>query len=321
MLKDLFKLAFITVPIVIVIWGLRVNVGLVLADNDTILIMLSCLFLVSWSINIPLVLYIHAHIKRHVLSYIIMSLFILSLIGVLNDYVFDKNQLFFIHPFWAGLIFNIIVLALIDFTLMKNRKELAERKVSEIQRLKIEAEKKLLIQQLQPHFLFNAMSTLKSLIGENQESASNYTVHLSNFLRYTVKSHTQDIVPVHRELDFATDYMELQKERYVGAVYSEINLPDAILEKSIPVFSLQTLVENAFKHNQLSKENPLRIKIWYEDKMIKVSNNKIKKETTSQSTGTGLINLMERYYLISSSNIQIEDMDTTFTVSIKPLST
>jgi len=328
MTKDLIRLAFITLPIVVIIALVRVNYSLDLVidnrslDHNYVAVgTMIGMFSLVWLVNIPLVSLIDKPRKRYAVSFAVMTSIIILLINVHSEHVFGADEQFLVHPFWMGLVFNTAVIALINFTILKTDKNAAILRVNELKALKLEAEKKLLVQQLQPHFLFNALSTLKSLINEDPATASDYTVKLSEFLRYTVASSKNDIVTVKSELDFTKDYIKLQSERFLDAVVSKINVPAEVLLLKLPVFSLQTLVENAFKHNQFSKEQPLLIDISYADGYIVVSNVKHKSKVTdpSSSTGTGLQNLNERYRIIANTDVIIEDLSTTFTVKLKPI--
>jgi len=326
MTKNLIRLAIITIPIIIVIGLVRINLGIDLTtesesfkDNYLAVGILTLMFSMSWIINIPLVKFFDRPVYRYIISYLAISSFILILIYTIGDVVFANQDRFLIHPFWGGLIFNTIVMALCNFAILKTSRDDAELKVNELKRVQLEAEKKLLVQQLQPHFLFNALSTLKSLINEDQAKATDYTVKLSEFLRYSVASSNKDTVSVKSELDFTRDYIKLQSERFIDSIESEITIPSEILDMHLPVFSLQTLVENAFKHNQLSLENPLKIKISYDAGLISVSNNKSCPNHSSMSIGTGLKNLDERYQLIADTNIVISETEDLFSVSIKPI--
>lgn len=326
MTKNLIRLAFITIPIIIVIGFIRINLGIDITtnsrpfqDNYLAVAILTTMFSMSWIINILLVKFFDRPVYRYIISFLAISGFILLLIFTVGDIVFANQDRFLIHPFWGGLVFNAIVLALCNFAILKTSRDAAELKVNELKRVQLEAEKKLLVQQLQPHFLFNALSTLKSLINEDQSKATDYTVKLSEFLRYSVASSNKDTVTVKSELDFTKDYIKLQSERFIGAVESEITIPRDILNMDLPVFSLQTLVENAFKHNLFSPDKPLRIKIYFEDGLISVSNNKSSSKASNLSMGTGLKNLDERFHLIADTSIIVKESEDTFTVSIKPI--
>jgi two-component system, LytTR family, sensor kinase len=154
------------------------------------------------------------------------------------------------------------------------------------------------------------------LINENTELAENYAVKLSNFLRYSVDSHKAELVSLKEELQFANDYIELQKVRFENSFSFSENIPKEAMSLKIPVFALQTLIENVFKHNQLTEKNPLTIKVKYADKKLEIWNNKIPLKLVDK-TNTGLQNLARRYQLSTNETIEIADLEHSFCVTIK----
>ena len=174
-------------------------------------------------------------------------------------------------------------------------------------------------QQIQPHFLFNSLSTLKSLITFSPELASEYLVRLSGFLRAAIAAQSVNLVRVERELDLCVDYLEMQRIRFGDALQFMVEVPAWVRsDRYIPVFSLQLLVENAIKHNVLTVEQPLRISIDYSEGVITVRNNLQKKADVEPSAGTGLANLRERYKALPGGHgIDIlQDVDH-FSVGLK----
>jgi two-component system, LytTR family, sensor kinase len=125
----------------------------------------------------------------------------------------------------------------------------------------------------------------------------------------------QDLVSVEQELKFTNDYLDLQKVRFDTSLMVSVNVPMDVLDRHLPAFAIQTLVENAVKHNSFTERRPLYIKILYSDNTITVSNNKTmtKAELT---TGTGLKNLNERYKIIANREIIMVDEKDEFSVSI-----
>jgi two-component system LytT family sensor kinase len=182
-----------------------------------------------------------------------------------------------------------------------------------------------LMQQVQPHFLFNSLSALKSLIGHSPEQAGEYLVRLSGFLRASMSSHAMSVVLVGRELELCVDYLEMQQIRFGEALLFSIDVPAMVREREyVPVFSLQLLIENAIKHNVLTRERPLSIRVAYVDGVIRVVNNLQKMPgagglvgEAGAAGGTGLENLRERYGALTGDPVLIEEGQHEFSVTIK----
>lgn len=178
----------------------------------------------------------------------------------------------------------------------------------------------LLRQQIQPHFLFNALSTIKSLYKENPDQGEEYLVHLANFLRVSVASHQITTTQVRNELNFCLDYLAMQKIRFGSAFSYTIELSEnAINTKFLPYFSLQSLMENALKHNELSESDPVKIVVREEDGYLIVENTIHLPKHKEPSTGQGLFNLSERYRLLGEKTVAIQSDDSVFRVKMKML--
>jgi LytS/YehU family sensor histidine kinase len=173
--------------------------------------------------------------------------------------------------------------------------------------------------QVNPHFLFNSLNTLSSLIVTNPETAEKFLARLSQIYRYITENSTLDKVFLEHELRFIHDYFFLHQIRDEN----KIILDDTIRESGkyciLPV-SLQVLVENAIKHNMATREKPLVIKIFLEGDMIVVKNNLQKMPGALKSTGIGLKNLSERIKLLTGKDIQVNESQNEFTVKMPLLS-
>jgi two-component system, LytTR family, sensor kinase len=196
------------------------------------------------------------------------------------------------------------------------KKDSAEREVERLQLHNLESQKQMLMQQLQPHFLFNTLSVLKSLIKEDPDAAENYAIQLSDFLRYSVQGHNKSLVTLEEELNFTRDYIQLQQLRFGNAFDCNIQTTTDIDGYKLPTYALQLLVENAIKHNAFTEKRPLKINIVQNGKSVSVCNNKLPVKMTTAGTGTGLSNLMERYQLIANKKVLIEDKTEQFCVHI-----
>jgi two-component system, LytTR family, sensor kinase len=222
---------------------------------------------------------------------------------------------YIVYPIITTVAINTLILIICNSVFLAQKKKDADVEISKLKVEKLEAEKQVLMQQLQPHFLFNALSVLKSLIKENTDDAEEYTVKLSDFLRYSVRSHKSDVVTLREEIQFTNDYIELQKVRFDKSFIFETQIPNDILAHKIPVFALQTLVENAFKHNHFTEKRPLHIRITYEEKRLVIWNNKISIKITER-LGTGLNNLNRRYEMITNKPVAVTDNEDFFMVKI-----
>ncbi|WP_134089206.1 sensor histidine kinase [Olivibacter sp. XZL3] len=247
--------------------------------------------------------------------------------SLLNDDLFDKIQLAGLH---GGLryvylalqacMLNLVVLLWLYFAMAQHAKVQHELESSRLAKARTDAANQLLRQQIHPHFLFNALSTLKALIRKDSATAEVYLLRLSDFLRVSVTAHQQGLSTLKHEVKLCEDYLEMQKIRFKGALSYQIDLSSELLERGVlPLFSLQPLAENAIKHNGFTKEMPLLIHIFQEDDFIVVKNNRIERNYVVESTGSGLSNLAERYRMISEDEIKIEQYPDAFFVKIKIL--
>jgi hypothetical protein len=170
--------------------------------------------------------------------------------------------------------------------------------------------------QLDPHFLFNSLNVLTSLISENPQQAERFTTKLSKVYRYVLEQRNKDLVPIEEELKFAKTYMELLGMRFEEAV--QFNIPDNISNNELKIvpLSLQLLLENAVKHNVVSTSKPLTINIYEEGSYLMITNNVNPKEAIGKSTKIGLQNIADRYGLITDKGVKIENNNKTFKVSL-----
>jgi two-component system, LytTR family, sensor kinase len=173
--------------------------------------------------------------------------------------------------------------------------------------------------QVNPHFLFNSLNTLSSLITSKPEAAEEFINKLSSIYRYIIENSPKDLVPLQSELAFIGDYFELNKIRDEEKIKLIVNTPDAENYSILPV-SLQILLENAVKHNMATRESPLEISIYIENQHIVVKNNLQKMATQLKSTKTGLKNLAERVRLMTGKALIIEETKSDFIVKVPLLS-
>ena len=210
---------------------------------------------------------------------------------------------------------NTIIYVIIDLIITKENKNKIELENANLKMVKLEAEYKLLKDQINPHFLFNSLSTAKALIKKQPELAEEYIVRLSDFLRASIKNNSKTI-PLKEELQFCKDFIALNQIRFGKALIIEYTIPIDQNEKFVPYFSLLSLIENAIKHNTFTIENPLIIYITADENNMEVKNNKSAKFILEETTKTGLMNLNKRYKLISEKEILINETESYYSVKI-----
>ena len=173
--------------------------------------------------------------------------------------------------------------------------------------------------QLDPHFLFNSLNVLSSLIDENPESAQKFTTGLSKVYRYVLEQKNKELVTVDEELRFAKTYMSLLKMRFEDSIIFEIPDQAADPESKVVPLSLQLLLENAVKHNMVTSSKPLHIKIFEQDGNLVVENNLQPKQIIKKGSGVGLSNIKQRYQLLTNKQVIINQQANRFAVAIPML--
>lgn len=217
-----------------------------------------------------------------------------------------------------AVVLNIIIFALHDFVIIRRAKIQADIKNYRLEMRNTEAENLILKQQIHPHFLFNALNTLKVLYSKDHVMGEQYLFRLSDFLRSSVSHSKASTSTFEEELSICKNYLEMQKIRFNSALTWEIIIDDReSMKRMIPTFSLQPLVENAVKHNALTNCNPLNITICQLKDIIEVSNNINKKMYNESSLKSGLNNLSERYRLLTGNDIIVRNNSIEFSVVFK----
>ena len=220
-------------------------------------------------------------------------------------------------------IFAIIITVLISLFLHAFHfyKALQENKVKEQKIIAGTASAKFdaLKNQLDPHFLFNSLNVLTSLIEEDPDQAQKFTTSLSKVYRYVLEQKNKDLVSVDEELQFAKTYVKLLKMRFEDSIILDIPEKASDPEAKIVPLSLQLLLENAVKHNIVNSGKPLHIRIFEDNGHLKVSNNLQEKQVVKKSSGVGLQNIQQRYELLSTREMTIDKTATDFTVALPML--
>ncbi len=199
---------------------------------------------------------------------------------------------------------------------MSNQSELEQEKTHQA-----EFRYMALKQQVNPHFLFNSLNVLDSLVQEgSREETSKYVHKLSGMYRYMLQHEDERLVRLSEEIDFTRMYIDLMQVRFPKGLEVMVNVPDDDLGLRVVPCALQLLVENATKHNIISEDNPLKIEVWSNsaDMTLTVRNNVIPRLSPSPSTGLGLSYIKQQYEDQSSRPVQIAGDDKQF-IAILPL--
>ncbi len=230
----------------------------------------------------------------------------------LNEFISEEK----VQYYYISIIISILVITI--FLIIYYYRHIQESKVKEQKIIAGTASAKFdaLKNQLDPHFLFNSLNVLTSLIEENPEAATRFTTSLSKVYRYVLEQKNKDLVSVEEELKFANIYMLLIKRRFEDSIIfsmpERLNNPDA---KVVPL-SLQLLLENAVKHNMVTPSKKLHISIIEKDGSLIVKNNLQPKQVVKAGTGVGLRNIKQRYYLLTDRPVLVHKNQKEFRVTI-----
>lgn len=260
------------------------------------------------------------------------------LLGAIGSLLLTTASLFALQAITSMLIFNNtwemfiasqskeIYIATILFTLIVSvifhavyfYKELQAKKMQEQRVIASSANAQFdaLKNQLDPHFLFNSLNVLVSLIEENPDAAVDFTTSLSKVYRYVLEQRNKALVSIDEELDFARTYVNLLQMRFEDSMH--ISIPEYAVQKDLKVvpLSLQLLIENAVKHNIVSTSKPLTLRIYEDGNTLAVENNLQVKDVVKSSSGVGLQNIAQRYALLSNLKMTIDKTSSHFIVRV-----
>lgn len=215
-----------------------------------------------------------------------------------------------------GLWITLSIVAVFHIVFFYNRYQQNKIKEQKVIAGTASAKFDALKNQLDPHFLFNSLNVLTSLIEENPDQAQKFTTSLSKVYRYVLEQKNKELVSVDEELQFAKTYMSLLKMRFEDSIV--FTMPERALnpESKVVPLSLQLLLENAVKHNMVTSNKPLHIKIYEDDGCLVVENNLQPKQIVKKSSGVGLSNIVQRYNLLTTRKVDIVKETTKFLVAI-----
>ena len=296
--------------------------------------------LIVWSIGIWITSQVNritVKYFRQILSFIIagiiLALYAISISALYGELYF---RLFFV-PFhleylWSDyalfdpeimvmfLVISLIIIGFHSFIYYFQNWQQAELTSERLQKENLRSQFESLKHQIEPHFFFNSLSVLTSLVHKDADLATTYIAQLSKMYRYLLEVKNEAVVPLANELEFLNSYIFLMTIRHNDSVRFITKINDESAKYIfVPRNSLQMLAENAVKHNRFSKESPLVVRITEDGEFIKVINNLDKRELIENSSGIGLENIRKRYEMISEKEIELEETSFTFCVKLPKL--
>ena len=243
--------------------------------------------------------------------------------GMLTSFVFNKfgikikgTEFKFLYTIYAYML-SLAIFAVYEAVYFAGKYKRAVEDRERLKTVHVQTELENLRNQINPHFLFNSLNTLMNLIPKDPDRAMNYLNKLSKFYRYSVNKKEDTTVSLSIEIKNAKIYADLLHERFGNNISIEFKEPLPDNAKILPM-TLQLLIENAVKHNIVSKSKPLKIEIYsdLEGDFIHVKNNLQKKIQAVNSTGMGIRNIKDRFSYMTNKKVTISESDDTFKIAI-----
>jgi two-component system, LytTR family, sensor kinase len=264
--------------------------------------------------------------KRIIFQSVLMFVFTVTantVIGFFTKNIFhDETAQFFseadivIHSNSAALFCTIMIIAIYESIYFMHQLRHSVEETENLKRENLAAQLNALRTQVNPHFLFNNLNTLSSIIPDDPKQAVDFVQQLAKVYRHILEVKDEKSIALKDELDLMKAYIFLLKTRFGDNLAVSIDIATEKMQKKIVPLSLQILMENAIKHNIVSAEKPLQINVFAENGSLVVSNNLQMKNQINESTGIGLDNIRNRYKLLSDKPVNVTASATNFTVSI-----
>jgi two-component system LytT family sensor kinase len=259
--------------------------------------------------------------KQRILYLVIVNVCIIILMSALLVVVafvaFDIKAYasHFIVYFVRHLILALLVAPVVYVLKLMEQLEQEKSALYALKHHNTEVELAVLKNQLDPHFLFNSLTTLNNLVQQNSKDAISFIHHMADTFRYMLESRKHKTISVRDELMFLESYLFLMQKRFEEAIRVDMKINDEHLTRTIPQFALQTVVENALKHNVASRQHQLIIELFSQGHTIVVRNNILMKSGT-HGYGIGLDNLVQRYWLLGKVQLKVTRGVEFFTVEL-----
>ena len=254
---------------------------------------------------------------RTILIFTLIVLAFWSLGSSLQLIIFDNviSQNIFYKAYLIRITLSgVLMLLSVKFLYLNKQNNLKELENEKLKSSYLNSKLENLKDQINPHFLFNSFANLSALIDENQKTAKKYLSNLSDVFRYSLNNSNEQIVNLADELELLNSYIELYKIRIKDGLTLIVDLNDK--EKKILSMSLQPLLENVIKHNEISKEKPVTIELKQRGNLFSFKNNLNQRNKSVSENGIGLSNLNERYKILVGKEIDIQNTSSQFIVKL-----
>ena len=260
-------------------------------------------------------------IIQSVLSFVYTSITLFALMYLLHQLRFGDGRIInrkMIEIFPPAILFTLALLSVkigseffntLKDSLLEVEKYKSESANAQLQNLK---------NQLNPHFLFNNLSVLTSLVYKNQDKAAVFINELAKVYRYVLDTKNAELVPLQEELDFINHYIYLQKIRFEDSILFEIKIEKSLKSAYLLPMCLQMLVENTIQHNETSQANPLKVLIYTQNNSLIIENPILPRSNVADSTKIGLKNIEQRYSFFTDEKVIVANNGGIFKV-ILPL--
>jgi two-component system, LytTR family, sensor kinase len=254
-------------------------------------------------------------------SVLLTTVFQMLFFSLLNSS--NRTVRFYVHFEDVGmnLLYSLIIIFFLELLFYFRHWAKAVTEAAELQQRNIEAQLDSLKSQVSPHFLFNSLNSLSSLIQLDPAQAVIFVHKLSGVYRYLLQSKDRNLIKIKDEFEFLQSYLHLLQTRFGNALHYTLRIDPAYEQHLIPPFTLQLLVENAVKHNIVAADHPLFVEVYNTGERLVVKNNLQKRKTLVASTGIGLINIIQKYALLTDAEVEITETSDTFVVSLPLLET
>lgn len=216
----------------------------------------------------------------------------------------------------AGFVCDVIGIAMSESIYSYHKWKETKLEAEQLSKEKLQTQLNSLLQQINPHFLFNSLNTLSALINDNPKDAQKYLSDLSKVYRYLLRTNENELTTLANEINFIDSYFHLLQTRFGKGVMLRQSIQPDDYGKLLPPLTLQLLMENAVKHNTVGKNKPLVIEITTSGEYLTVRNNLQRKILRVESSKVGLSNIAEKYRLINKSAIEITESEGYFSVTV-----